>query len=724
MGLYSVDLTPTDAVAQQTFFQQEFAAWLGGRQLTILPPFPDYSLLGQNQSPKAILKAVNEVVLSRRPTYNQQLGWLLLPLIQWEKVIGVLLAEEVEKREYEEPANLQLLERLASLCLEKLQWEKLGSRDPETMLWRREVLMRELSHAIELAEDGGSLTPRRLLDDDPGAAQFVIICFAVNPPPEPWAGVGPVWAQLGPQLIELLPSEAIAAHLGGGYLGIFWPKADTADIQIQVESLLDTLRDSAAKSVSNGEDCDLIAGMANFPEDFYDEGPFLPWDKGDVDGRLAAAQEVVRRATLAVDLVQREKDLRIQSYHALRERGLVPKQESAIEKRLSSFFNNGERGVFLMVKLDGWKAWQRQHGSKNAALRAKKVLETSKSTCPPEATVDWAGPDRFGVFLGGADSDLAQEIGHAIRRSVKSKLSTTVQIGLSVYPCPGFTKRDILKNAQKALVHTGFFGPDTQTMFDAVSLNISGDQLYERGRMEEALQEFHRALTLDPQNVNVRNSLGVCYAQMGKFDEAVAEFTHLIGLEPNDFMSQYNLGCALLSLEREGEAETAFSLAAELEPDNATVYYRLAKLCRQQGRLEQALSHLRRTVDLKPNWAKAWRLFGECLMEGSDDAEAMNAFKKALKINGEDAAALSGLAIVYGRSQTNLEIAISLARRSVELEPDNTLFISRLVELLYQNQELDQALAECSRAIDLAPDDETLHRLKQMITSAQRTSTL
>jgi Flp pilus assembly protein TadD len=281
----------------------------------------------------------------------------------------------------------------------------------------------------------------------------------------------------------------------------------------------------------------------------------------------------------------------------------------------------------------------------------------------------------------------------------------------------------MLENARKALWHTGFFGSNTQTLFDAVSLNISGDRLYERGRVEEAVGEFRRALTLDPHNANVRNSLGVCYAQMGKFQQAVAEFSRVIGLEPNDFMSRYNLGCALLSLKREAEAEQALSRAADLEPDNPTVYFQLAKLCTQQNRLEEALIHLRRTVDLKPNWAQAWRLLGECLLGRDDGVAAMNSFKKALKINGKDAGALSGLAVAYGRVEANLEIALSLARRSVELEPDNALFIKRLSELLLQNRELDQALAECRRAMNVAPEDEEIRLLQETITTAQRVST-
>ena len=429
----------------------------------------------------------------------------------------------------------------------------------------------------------------------------------------------------------------------------------------------------------------------------------------------------MRTATLTAETAT-EKDETTLAYTTLRERGLV-KLESAIEKRLSSLVADKEPGALLLVKLDDWKVWQRQHGPKRAANRAKRVLTACEGECPAGAVVEWAGPDRFGVFLPDVDVDSAQERGRAIRQQIKSALSTTVQMGISVYPCPGFAKQDMLDNGRKALIHTGFFGPDTQTVFDATSLNISGDRFYESGRLEEAVQEFQKALTLDADNVNVHNSLGVCYANMGKFEEAVAEFSRVTELEPNDFMAHYNLGCALLSLTRKEEAEHAFSQAAALEPDNAAAHFQLAKLCRKRDKLEEALTHLGRTVNLNPNWAKAWRLFGECFLEQGNHEEAMDAFKKALKINGEDGAALSGLALLYGRTETNLEVALSLARRSVELNPTNALFAQRLVELLLQNRELEEAMAQCERAVSMAPEDEQLRLLQEKITAAQRLST-
>ena len=713
MGLYSIKLTPEDALAQQGIFQQELADLLGRGQITILPPFPDYSLISQSHSPKILLKVVNEVVLSRRPAFDEQQGWLLLPLLQSNKVVGVLFLEDVDPRYYE-AGNLAFLERITRLCIDKLQWKKKGLKDAETKLWRREVLMREVSHAVEVAENHGSLLQRRLLDDRPKAMHFTFICFVVTPAPEPWGGAGRIWQKLGPRLAESLPAESLAAHLGGGYVGVFWPRASVEEATLYAQRLQSNL--------SGGEGWNLAAGVASFPEDFYDNGPSLPWEKRDLGERLMAAEEVIRRASLAAEVANSSKEEQILTYHALRERGLV-KRDSPFEQRLLSVLTSEEPGALLLIKLDDWQIWQRQHGSKGAAARAERVLEASKNDCPAGSIVDWAGPDRIGLFLPDADVNAGEERGISIRQRVRTEFGTTVQIGISVHPCPGFKKREMLENARKALTHAGFFGPDTQILFDAVSLNISGDRLYDSGQMEEAVHEFKRALALDPNNVNVGNSLGVCYAQMGKSAEAVTVFSRLTTLKPDDFMAQYNLGCGLLSLERMDEAERAFIRAAELEPDNGAVCFQLAKLCKKLNRLEEALVHLKRTVDLQPNWAEAWRLLGEYLLQKGSNDEALFAFKSALKINGKDATALSGLAALYARTEFNQEIALSLARRSVELEPDNILLLERLIELLLQYRELDQAQVMCERAITTAPDNEKLRQLQEEIAENQRALT-
>ncbi|HVO84733.1 MAG TPA: tetratricopeptide repeat protein [Syntrophobacteria bacterium] len=719
MELYSIELTSADVMAHEEVFRREFIDLLGCQHLTVLPPFPDYQLLSRSRAPRPLLKTVNEVVLSRRPTYDQNADWLLVPLALGGKVLAVLLAEGVNP-EWRFSERVPVLEHLVRLCLEGLQWEKRATRDGETMLWQRQALVQEMVRAVKAAETGGRIVSRRLLGQGDGPIHFILVCMVTTPAPEPWTGAGPFWAQRGPLMEKSLPPGALAAHLGGGCVAVFWPASDMNEVSTWLKALIQSMGGAGAPPGS----WTLHAGICAFPEDFYDVGPVLPWEKGGGhQDRVAAAEEVIRRGMLTAKAARDALKVTVLTYQTLQERGLAPKPEAAAERELTSLLAGDEPGALLLVKLDEWERWQRQQGAREAARRAKEVLKTTRRLCPARAALHWAGPDRFVVFLPGTDEEGAEEHGHALRSRTRSERGTTVSIGLSLFPCVGFSKRDLLDNARKALIHTGFFGPDTQTVFDAVSLNISGDRLFEAGHLEQAVEEFHRALALDSENVNVRNSLGVCYAQMGRIDEAAAEFSRVAALRPDDFMPHYNLGCALVSLGRAQEAEQALKRAADLDPNAPAVWFQLASLCREKDRIEEAVSHLRRTVELRPQWLQPWRLLGTWLLEKGEDEEAMAAFKRALQLNAADAAALSGLAVVFGRREINREVALSLARRSVQTEPANALYLERLARLLFQSGEVEEALTHCQRAAELAPEDGRIRDLLGEIGGAQRAST-
>ncbi len=92
------------------------------------------------------------------------------------------------------------------------------------------------------------------------------------------------------------------------------------------------------------------------------------------------------------------------------------------------------------------------------------------------------------------------------------------------------------------MTHAAVVGPGSMVVLDAVSLNISGDQLYQAGNLQGAVEEYRKALQLDPSNVNVHNSLGVCYGMMERYDAAEAEFDAALLLKPDEVMALYQSG--------------------------------------------------------------------------------------------------------------------------------------------------------------------------------------
>jgi Tfp pilus assembly protein PilF len=84
--------------------------------------------------------------------------------------------------------------------------------------------------------------------------------------------------------------------------------------------------------------------------------------------------------------------------------------------------------------------------------------------------------------------------------------------------------------------------------------NMLGMALYRQGNLAEAEQEFNYVLGKDPQNFDAIDALGLVKMQQGKLDHAVDLFKKAIYINPGDMLVYYHLGQAL---ERLGDVDSA-----------------------------------------------------------------------------------------------------------------------------------------------------------------------
>ena len=106
--------------------------------------------------------------------------------------------------------------------------------------------------------------------------------------------------------------------------------------------------------------------------------------------------------------------------------------------------------------------------------------------------------------------------GTGLLKKLTERFDRTVYIGVAVFPTLTYPKSKILTNARKALDHASvFLNPEASLLSIPSGLNISGDKLYQEGKLKNAIEEFKAALALDSTNVNVRNSLGASFGGPG-----------------------------------------------------------------------------------------------------------------------------------------------------------------------------------------------------------------
>ena len=83
---------------------------------------------------------------------------------------------------------------------------------------------------------------------------------------------------------------------------------------------------------------------------------------------------------------------------------------------------------------------------------------------------------------------------------------------------------------------------------------------------------------------------------------------------------------------------------------------------------------------------------------------AISAYKKAIKHNPHDAAAMSALGSIFDDQGENPEITLMFLRESVALSPENGLFHHRLGRHFSNQHRLDDALQEFVKAKSLGYD--------------------
>ncbi len=336
---------------------------------------------------------------------------------------------------------------------------------------------------------------------------------------------------------------------------------------------------------------------------------------------------------------------------------------------------------------------------------AKTIDETCKSEKGMWGQLDH---DMFGCFFPGKNQTSPLKLADKIKNRLLELRSETVSIGIASFPTINFNKNQLIDNASKALDHAVFFGPDSTVLFDSVSLNISGDTLYQKGDIHGAIKEFNAALMLDSSNVNVHNSLGVCYGVLGDYEKALEEFEEAIRLDPEEAMALYNAGLVNMLTDNMDKALEYFLDADRKEGNIFDVAFQTGRLYLKMGKPEQGKKSLEKAVRIHPESGLALRYLGECCAAMNLTDEAISAYKKVIRQNPNDAESLSALGYLFDLQGENPEITTIFCQQSIDIAPENGLFRYRLGNLYLKRNQLEDALAQFQKADELGYDAKDL----------------
>jgi tetratricopeptide (TPR) repeat protein len=163
--------------------------------------------------------------------------------------------------------------------------------------------------------------------------------------------------------------------------------------------------------------------------------------------------------------------------------------------------------------------------------------------------------------------------------------------------------------------------------------NNLGVALADQGHYKEAIENYYKALQIDPHYPDPIGNIGLSLVEQGKVEESITQFLKALEIDPKDAETLNNLGASLIVMQRCAEAVQRLSEALILNPYYAHAHNNLGAALQCQGRLEEAIEHFSMAVKLDPNYARAYNNLGIALANQGRFEEAAKQFSAALKIN-------------------------------------------------------------------------------------------
>jgi arylsulfatase A-like enzyme/Tfp pilus assembly protein PilF len=189
------------------------------------------------------------------------------------------------------------------------------------------------------------------------------------------------------------------------------------------------------------------------------------------------------------------------------------------------------------------------------------------------------------------------------------------------------------------------------------------------GRDDEALVGFRRFLELDPKNAQVHYEIAQILLDRGDDRAAAEELRQALAVEPKMAAARNALGVVAMNDGDLARAETEIRQAIALKPDVRLAHYNLALLAEKRGDLAAAEHEYQRELQLHPNNYKAAFNLGKLYEAARRPAEQETAFRRAIEGNPEFGEGYFYLAKLYLDQGRRFDEAVTLARKGLEVAP-------------------------------------------------------
>jgi len=209
-------------------------------------------------------------------------------------------------------------------------------------------------------------------------------------------------------------------------------------------------------------------------------------------------------------------------------------------------------------------------------------------------------------------------------------------------------------------------------------------------RFDDAIREFEAALELSPDDLEILNSLAVDYTRTGQYDLAIDTFEHMQELDSTFEPGYCNRIITYTEMGLHDLAEQMFYLAQQIKPDCALCYYNIGNSLFARGEYKKAIRCWLRTAELDATHPQINYRIAQAYWSDGQSEQSREHFLIELRINPGDIDVIFDFGLfLLGRG--DIESAKEKFNRILELNPDFAAALFYLGEIAFNGGDSERA---------------------------------
>ncbi|KAG0240377.1 hypothetical protein B0O80DRAFT_381294 [Mortierella sp. GBAus27b] len=243
---------------------------------------------------------------------------------------------------------------------------------------------------------------------------------------------------------------------------------------------------------------------------------------------------------------------------------------------------------------------------------------------------------------------------------------------------------------------------ELNTTHMAKALNMRGTFIFLMGNSAKALEDFDKAIEVDPNYVQTYIKRGSVYMEQGDLAKTFGEFTTAIGIDPTDPNIYYHRGQVHFITGDYKTASEDYIKSIELEPKFvfSHIQYNVAQY--KLGNLSDAMAGFKKALKDFPESGDVNNYYGELLLDQQQYDQAMERFDKAIRLKPSNPLPYINKALLLFQWKQDPAGAERLCLQSLEADPECDVAIATLGQLSLQQANIEKAIEYFDRSIGLA----------------------